>query len=113
MNEIPLSLYIFMCTVAIGLIIFSLVYREDFVRIVTSFIAMILSYVNASVIINNSVVEITSNGTLISITIPALNYFWLLLAVLSALLVFLFVASLINSNLQSELNEKQAEADDY
>ncbi len=114
MNEIPLSLYIFMCTVAIALIIFSLINRENFVRITTSFIAMILSYVNASVILNGNVTLIQSTGSSFSyipIIIPALNYFWLFLAILSALLVVLFVADEINLKLQSELDEKQAEAE--
>ncbi len=114
MNEIPLSLYIFMCTVAIGLIIFSLIYKEGFARIITSFIAMILSYVNASVILNGNVVLIQSTGSTFSyipIEISALNYFWSFLSILSAILMFMFVADLINTALQSELDEKQREAE--
>lgn len=117
MNEIPLSLYIFMCGAALALIVFSLINRENFVRIITSFIAMILSYVNASVILNGNVVLIQSTGTsylYIPIEISALNYLWLLLALLSGLLVVLFVADEINLKLQSELDTEQAEADrDY
>ncbi len=113
-NEIPLSLYIFMCTAAICLIIFSLINRDNFVRIITAFISMILSYVNASVILNGNVVLIQSTGSsysYIPVEISALNYFWLLLAVLSGLLVILFVADLINSSLQADLDEKQADAE--
>jgi len=100
--------------VAMVLITISLLNRENFVRIITSFIAMILSYVNASVILNGNVVEITSDGTMILIQVPALNYFWLFLALLSGLLLVLFIADLINSSLQAELDEKQAEAErDY
>ncbi len=103
-----------MCAAAIGLIIFSLINRENFVRIITSFIAMILSYVNASVILNGNVVLIQTDGTThsyIPVTISALNYFWLFLAVLSALLVILFFADLINTNMQSALDEKEAETE--
>ncbi len=103
-----------MCTVAIALIVFSLINRENFIRIITSFIATILSYVNASTILNGNVTLIQSTGSSFSyipITIPALNYFWLFLAILSALLVVLFVADEINLKLQSELDEKQAEAE--
>ncbi len=111
MNEIPMELYIFMCVAALSLIVFSLISRENFVRIITSFISMILSYVNASVILNGNVISLTSTGTFIPIKIPALNYFWLLLAVLSALLMLMFLADLINISLQSELDEKQREAE--
>ncbi len=111
MNEIPLELYLFMCISALSLIVFSLVYRENFVRIITSFIAMILSYVNASVIINGNVVSITSTGTSVPIIISSLNYFWLLLSVLSFLLFMLFIVDEINIRLQSDLNEKQEDAE--
>ena len=113
-NELPLALYIFMCGMAICLIIFSLINRENFVRIITSFIAMILSYVNASVILNGNVVLIQTDGTTYSyipVTISALNYVWLFLAILSALLVVLFIADIINENLQSELDAKTADAE--
>jgi len=114
MNEIPLALYMFMCAVSIALIVFSLIERENFVRIITSFIAMVLSYVNASVILNGNVVLIQTDGvthSYIPVMIPALNYFWLFLALLSALLVVLFIADLINLSLQSELDEKQSDAE--
>ena len=103
-----------MCTASIGLIIFSLINRENFVRIITSFVAMILSYVNALVILNGNVVLVQTDGTTFSyipIEVPALNYFWLLLAILSGLLLILFIADLINTYLQSELDEKQRDAD--
>lgn len=112
-NEIPLSLYVFMCVSALGLIIFSLIYNENFVRIITIFIASILSYVNGMVILNGNVVLIQTDGTsysYIPVQITALNYFWTFLALLSFILLVLFIADLINVNLQSELDEKEAEA---
>lgn len=112
-SEIPLSLYLFMCSTAIGLIIFSLVYNENFVRIITSFIATVLSYVNAMVILNGNVVVIQSTGTTFSyipVEVPALNYLWLFFAILSFILMCLFIADLINVNIQTELDEKEAEA---
>ena len=115
MNEIPLSLYIFMCITAVGLIVFSLIYNENFVRIITSFISMVLSYVNATVILNGNVVMVQTDGSTYSyipITIPALNYFWLFLALLSLLLVVLFVADEININLQSNIDKEQREAEE-
>ncbi len=113
-NEIPLSLYIFMCTAAIGLIVFTLINRDNFVRIITAFIAMVLCYVNASVILNGNVVLIQSTGasfSYIPVEVSALNYFWLMLAVLSGLLVIMFIADLINTSLKADLDEKQADAE--
>jgi hypothetical protein len=113
MNEIPLSLYIAMCGAALGLIIFSLVYNENFVRIITSLVAMVLSYVNAQTILNGNVVLIQSTGTsysYIPVIVPALNYIWLFLAILSFILALLFIADEININMQDALDEKEAEA---
>ncbi len=113
MNEIPLSLYVFMSASALGLLIFSLVYTENFVRIITSFISSVLSYVNGMVILNGNVVVIQSDGSTYSyipVEIPALNYFWTFLALLSFILMILFIADMVNIDLQTELDEKEAEA---
>ena len=112
-NEIPISLYIFMSTAALGLIIFSLIYNENFVRIITSFVASALSYVNGQVILNGNVVETLSDGlsyVYAPIKIPALNYLWTFLALVSFILMVLFIADMVNINLQAELDETEAEA---
>jgi len=119
MNEIPLSLYIFMCVSALGLIIFSLVYRENFARIITSLVSVILSYINAQVILNGNVVLIQTTGTTytyIPIQISGLNYLWLLLGVISFLLFILFIIDEINIHIMTKDEKKQLdemEAESY
>lgn len=117
MNEIPLSLYITMMAISFLFLVLSLLIREDLIRIIFSFISMIMSYINSMVITNNNVVLYQTTGTAYSeipVSVSALGYFWLLLAILSALLLILFVVSLINSNLQSSIDEKESEAErDY
>ena len=117
MNEIPLSLYITMMAIAFSFLVGSLLIREDFIRIIFSFISMTMSYINSMVILNGNVVLYQTTGSVYSeipVQVTSLNYFWLLLAILSALLLLLFVVSLINSSLQSDLDERNAEAErDY
>lgn len=119
MNEIPLSLYIFMCVAALGLILFSLVYRENLARIITSFIAVIMSYVNAQVILNGNVVLIQTTGTTyayIPIQVPGLNYLWTFLGVVSFLLFALFIIDEINLHIMAKdekLKQEDQEADSY
>ena len=118
MNEIPLSLYIFMCVAALGLIIFSLVYRENLARIITSFISVIMSYVNAQVILNGNVVLIQTTGTTytyIPIQVSGLNYLWIFLGIVSFLLFVLFILDEINLHImvkdeRKEKDEQEAES---
>jgi len=112
MNEIPLSLYIFMNVATLSLFIFSLVYRENFVRIITSFITMLLSYVNAQVILNGNVVLIQTTGTTytyIPIQVPALNYVWIFLGAISFLLFILFILDEINLSIMAKNEKKESD----
>jgi len=117
-NEIPLSLFIFMCIAALGLILFSLVYRENLARIITSFVAAVISYINAQVILNGNVVLIQTTGTtytFIPIQVPGLNYLWLFLGLVSFLLFVLFILDEINltimeKNEKKERDEQEAES---
>lgn len=111
-NEIPLALFITMNAIAIGMLVFTLINRENFIRIMTSFISMVLSYVNSMVILSGNVVSIESDGTTyiyIPIVNTTLNYFWLFLAIVSALLMILFILDEINIRLEEELSEEEAE----
>ena len=112
MNEIPLSLYIFMSVAALGLILFSLVYYVNIARIITSFISVVMSYINAQVIINGNVVLIQTTGTTytyIPIQVPGLNYLWLFLGVVSFLLFVLFIIDEINIHIMDKEDIKQKE----
>ena len=119
MNEIPLSLYIFMCVSTLFLFIFSLIYRENFARIITSLISVLMSYVNAQVILNGNVVLIQTTGTAytyIPIHVPALNYVWMFLGVISFLLFILFIIDEINLSIMAKRDKKEEderEAESY
>lgn len=112
MNEIPLSLFIFMSAITIGLIIFSLIYRENFVRIITSFISMALSFVNSQIVMNGNLVMIQTDGTeysYIPVTVPYLNYVWLFFAILSLGLTILFIMDEVHIHTQSVLEMSDRE----
>jgi len=114
MNEIPLSLYIFMCASSLFLFVFSLVYRENYARIITSFISVVMSYINAQVILNGNVVLIQTTGTTytyIPIQVPGLNYLWMFLGIVSFLLFVLFIVDEININVMNKAEQK--ERDEY
>jgi len=110
MNEIPLSLFNVMSVCTLALMLFSLIYRENIVRIITSFITMVLAYVNSYLIINGNVVMIQSDGETYSY-IPVINttynYFWLFIAILMGIFMELFIADQINLVLHSELDEEE------
>lgn len=113
MNEIPLSLYIAMNAGALILIVFSLINRENIIRIITSFLAMTLSYVNSFLILNNNVVMIQSDGdtySFIPITNTPLNYLWLFIALIMAIFLALFIMDEINMQINTGLvNEEEGE----
>jgi hypothetical protein len=112
MNEIPLSLFNVMSVITFILILFTLIYKENFVRITTAFISMILSYVLSFIIINGNVVIIQSTGTAytyIPIINTTLNYFWLFIAIVMGLFTVLFIIDEVNINLMAELEEANAE----
>ena len=108
-----------MCVAALALILFSLVYRENLARIITSFIAVIISYINAQVILNGNVVLIQTTGTtytFIPIQVPGLNYLWLFLGIVSFLLFALFIIDEINIHIMAKDEQKERdeqEADSY
>lgn len=98
-NEIPLSLYIAMNTGTLILIIFTLISRENLIRIITSFLSMVLAYLNAFLILSNNVVVIQTDGVVYSyipVTNTSLNYFWLFIAVLMGIFTVLFILDEIN-----------------
>lgn len=112
-NEIPLSLFNIMNVVTLALMIFTLIYNENIVRIITAFITTILSYVNSFIIINGNVVEIQTDGvtySYIPIINTTLNYFWLFIAIIMGIFTVLFIIDEVNINLQAELEEVE-EAD--
>lgn len=94
------------------LILFTLIYKENTVRIVTAFISMVLSYMNSFIIINGNVVIIQTDGIeysyipVISIT---LNYFWLFIAIVMGIFTVLFIIDEININLMEELEEANSD----
>lgn len=107
-----------MSVAALGLILFSLVYRENLARIITSFISVMICYINAQVILNGNVVLIQTVGSTyayIPITVPGLNYLWLFLAIVSFLLFVLFIIDEINMHImekdeKKERDEQEAES---
>lgn len=101
-----------MCVAALGLLLFSLVYRENLARIITSFVAAVLSYINAQVILNGNVVLIQTTGTtytFIPIQVPGLNYLWLFLGIVSFLLFILFILDEINLTIMEKNEKKEKE----
>lgn len=113
MNEIPLSLFIALNAGTLILIVFSLLNRENLIRIVTSFLSMTLAYVNSFLILNNNVVMIQSDGdtySFIPITNTTLNYLWLFIAMIMAIFLALFIMDEINLQINTGLvNEEETE----
>ncbi len=110
MNEIPLSLYIAISIFTLVLIIFTFIYNENIVRIITAFISMILSYTNAMQIVNGNVVLVQSDGetySYIPVTNLTYNYFWLFMAIMMAAFTILFTIDMINKQFQDALEEKK------
>ena len=106
-NEIPLNLFIVMNLISLGFFVFSLIHSESVIRIVSSFISTVLSYVNSMVLLGANVVMITDIGTYVTIINTTYAYFWQFMAVLSGFFLLLFIADAINTAIQPELNEEE------
>mgnify|MGYP003395345684 CR=1 FL=1 len=109
MNVIPLSVYNLMFLISFGLIIFMCTQKDNLVRIVISFISMILAYILAFVSLSGNLVSISDTNTLYVITSTTLNYFWLFIAIVMGIFTILFIADEINIKLMNELEEATAE----
>lgn len=108
-NEIPLSLYNIMFAMTIGIIIFTLLHKENVVRIVTSFLSTALAYILSFISINGNLISIQDNNVIYIIRSTTLNYFWLFIAIVMGIFTVLFIIDEININLQAELNEAESD----
>ncbi len=111
-NEIPLSLFNIMNVITLALMLFVFLYHENIIRIIVSFITVVLAYVNSFIIINGNVVVIQTDGieySYIPVINTTLNYFWLFIAIVMGIFTVLFIIDEININLMAELEEANEE----
>jgi hypothetical protein len=86
--------------------------RENLIRIITSFLALALAYVNSFLILNNNVVIIQSDGSsysFIPITNTTLSYLWLFIAIIMGIFLALFILDELNMQINTGLSEEESE----
>lgn len=104
-NEIPVSLFLFMLIAQFGLLLYSVAIKKDGDRIdhvLTASISSILGWLNANLILNGNVNEITQTGVFVPIQSLPVHYFLLSVAIISVILVFYFVIEFFRMRVENE-----------
>ena len=104
-NEIPVSMFLFFLSIQFVLLLYSLAINRDGERIdymITCAISGVLGWLNANMVLNENVNEITSTGTFVPIQSLPLHYFLLAVAIISFIILVWFVFDFIQKRIEKD-----------